>query len=53
MRVNPGLTATDLNAHQGTQSVEEGAEIIVAAATAGREAPNGAFLEASDTVVPC
>jgi hypothetical protein len=55
MRVNAGesrFTATDLNAHQGAQSVEEGAEIIGAAATAGREAPNGAFLEAPGTAVP-
>ena len=27
--VDPGYTATDLNGHSGTQTVEEGAEIIV------------------------
>ncbi|WSK37361.1 hypothetical protein OG761_25885 [Streptomyces tubercidicus] len=32
MRINavePGYTATDLNRHEGTQAVEQGAEIIV------------------------
>lgn len=32
MRINavePGYTATDLNRHEGTQTVEQGAEIIV------------------------
>jgi NAD(P)-dependent dehydrogenase (short-subunit alcohol dehydrogenase family) len=48
--VNPGFTATDLNDHQGTQTVEEGTDAIVAAAldTAG---PSGRFLE-RDGVVP-
>ncbi|MEJ2866058.1 SDR family NAD(P)-dependent oxidoreductase [Actinomycetospora flava] len=42
--VNPGYTATDLNDHQGTQTVEEGTDAIVAAAldTAG---PSGRFLD--------
>jgi NAD(P)-dependent dehydrogenase (short-subunit alcohol dehydrogenase family) len=50
--VNPGFTATDLNAHKGTKSVEEGAAIIIATATAGSDAPTGTFLEAPDTTVP-
>ena len=32
MRINsvdPGFTATDFNEHRGTQTVEEGAEVIV------------------------
>lgn len=47
--VNPGFTATDLNDHQGTQTVEEGTDAIVAAAldTSG---PSGRFLERSGTV---
>jgi NAD(P)-dependent dehydrogenase (short-subunit alcohol dehydrogenase family) len=48
--VNPGFTATDLNDHQGTQTVEEGTDAIVAAAldTTG---PSGRFLQ-RDGVVP-
>jgi NAD(P)-dependent dehydrogenase (short-subunit alcohol dehydrogenase family) len=41
--VDPGYTATDLNHHQGTQTVEEGAEAIVAAATLAQGAPTGEF----------
>ncbi|MGP3922742.1 SDR family NAD(P)-dependent oxidoreductase [Streptomyces sp. 8N616] len=48
--VDPGFTATDLNGHQGTQSVEEGAAVITAAATAGPDAPTGTFLGASGPV---
>ncbi|GAA4875806.1 SDR family NAD(P)-dependent oxidoreductase [Actinomycetospora straminea] len=47
--VNPGFTATDLNDHQGTQTVEEGTDAIVAAAldTTG---PSGRFLDRFGTV---
>lgn len=47
--VNPGFTATDLNDHQGTQTVEEGTDAIVAACldTTG---PSGRFLERGGTV---
>ncbi|MFI6493788.1 SDR family NAD(P)-dependent oxidoreductase [Streptomyces sp. NPDC050564] len=44
--VDPGFTATDLNGHQGTQSVEEGAAVIIAAATSGADAPTGTFIGA-------
>lgn len=49
--INPGFTATDLNGHQGTQTVEEGTDAIVAAvlATAG---PSGRFVGRGDGVVP-
>jgi NAD(P)-dependent dehydrogenase (short-subunit alcohol dehydrogenase family) len=49
--VNPGYTATDLNGHQGTQTVEEGTDAIVAAAldTTG---PSGRFTEREDGIVP-
>ena len=50
MRINcvdPGYTATDLNAHQGTQTVEEGAEIIVRTAQLGPDGPTGEYLAAS------
>jgi NAD(P)-dependent dehydrogenase (short-subunit alcohol dehydrogenase family) len=49
MRINaaePGYTATDLNGHQGTQSVEEGAEIIVRLAQAGPDGPTGGYFSA-------
>lgn len=49
MRVNavePGFTATDLNGHAGTQTVEEGAEIIVRMAQVGPEGPTGGYFDA-------
>jgi NAD(P)-dependent dehydrogenase (short-subunit alcohol dehydrogenase family) len=47
MRVNavdPGYTATDLNGHAGTQSVQEGCEPIVRMAELDRTGPSGAFV---------
>jgi NAD(P)-dependent dehydrogenase (short-subunit alcohol dehydrogenase family) len=49
MRINavePGYTATDLNGHAGTQTVEEGAEIIVRMAQAGPDGPTGTYVGA-------
>lgn len=37
--VEPGYTATDLNNHAGTQTVEQGAEIIVRMAQVGPRRP--------------
>jgi NAD(P)-dependent dehydrogenase (short-subunit alcohol dehydrogenase family) len=48
--VDPGYTATDLNEHRGTQTVEEGAEIIVRMATIGADGPTGGYFDASGTV---
>jgi NAD(P)-dependent dehydrogenase (short-subunit alcohol dehydrogenase family) len=48
MRVNavdPGYTATDLNGHRGSKTVEEGAEAIVRAAQLGPDDATGAFLD--------
>jgi NAD(P)-dependent dehydrogenase (short-subunit alcohol dehydrogenase family) len=42
--VNPGFTATDLNAHRGQQTVEEGAAEIVRVALQ-EHGPTGKFLE--------
>ncbi|MBF6065872.1 SDR family oxidoreductase [Nocardia terpenica] len=39
--VEPGYTATDLNGNTGTQTVAEGAEIIVAMAQIGPDGPTG------------
>ena len=48
MRVNavdPGYTSTDLNGHRGTQTVEQGAEAIVAMALVGPDGPTGSFTD--------
>jgi NAD(P)-dependent dehydrogenase (short-subunit alcohol dehydrogenase family) len=53
MRINavdPGYTATDLNGHRGTQSIDEGAEIIVRMASVGTAGPTGGFFAASGPV---
>jgi NAD(P)-dependent dehydrogenase (short-subunit alcohol dehydrogenase family) len=53
MRINsvePGYTATDLNGHRGTQTVEEGAEIIVRMAELDGSGPTGTFVSADGTV---
>ncbi|RAG85973.1 short-chain dehydrogenase [Streptacidiphilus pinicola] len=49
MRINavePGHTATDLNAHAGRQTVEQGAEIIVRMASIGPDGPTGGYFDA-------
>ncbi|MER7848131.1 SDR family NAD(P)-dependent oxidoreductase [Kitasatospora sp. NPDC096077] len=50
MRINavePGYTATDLNGHAGTQTVEQGAEIIVRMARLGPDGPTGGYFDAA------
>ena len=42
---NPGFTATDLNQHRGTQTVEEGAEETVRLALLPADGPSGGFFE--------
>jgi NAD(P)-dependent dehydrogenase (short-subunit alcohol dehydrogenase family) len=52
MRINavdPGYTSTDFNEHRGTQTVEEGAGIIVRMAELDRSGPSGAFVDARGT----
>lgn len=49
MRINavePGYTATDLNGNTGTQTVEEGAEIIVRMARVAPDGPTGGYFAA-------
>jgi NAD(P)-dependent dehydrogenase (short-subunit alcohol dehydrogenase family) len=41
--VSPGYTATDLNQHKGTQTVEQGAKYIVKYATLENDGPTGRF----------
>ena len=48
MRVNavdPGYTGTDFNDNRGTQTVQEGAEAIVAMAQVGADGPTGTFTD--------
>jgi NAD(P)-dependent dehydrogenase (short-subunit alcohol dehydrogenase family) len=50
MRVNavdPGYTATDFNDNRGTQTVEEGAEVIVRMAKLDASGPTGTFVDRS------
>jgi NAD(P)-dependent dehydrogenase (short-subunit alcohol dehydrogenase family) len=44
--VEPGFTATALNNHHGTQTVEQGAEIIVRMALLGPDGPTGGYVAA-------
>jgi NAD(P)-dependent dehydrogenase (short-subunit alcohol dehydrogenase family) len=53
MRINavdPGYTGTDFNANRGTKTVEEGAEVIVRAASFGADGPTGAYLDQDGTI---
>ncbi|WP_327064807.1 SDR family NAD(P)-dependent oxidoreductase [Kitasatospora sp. NBC_01250] len=45
--VDPGFTATDLNHHAGTQTVEQGAEAIVRMARIGADGPTATFSNAA------
>ncbi|RJQ75632.1 SDR family oxidoreductase [Pseudonocardiaceae bacterium YIM PH 21723] len=42
--VEPGYTATALNDHQGTKTVQQGAEIIVRMAQLGPDGPTGTYV---------
>jgi NAD(P)-dependent dehydrogenase (short-subunit alcohol dehydrogenase family) len=48
--VNPGFTATDLNGHRGTQTVEVGAAETVRQALIPADAPTGGFFETGGVV---
>ncbi|MBO1415606.1 SDR family NAD(P)-dependent oxidoreductase [Streptomyces sp. FH025] len=53
MRINavePGYTATDLNRHEGTQTVEQGAEIIVQMAQLSPDGPTGGYFGAEGRI---
>lgn len=49
--VDPGYTATDLNGHTGTQTIEEGTEIIVSMASIDSDGPTGGFFDRTGPVV--
>ncbi|MEJ8632635.1 SDR family NAD(P)-dependent oxidoreductase [Streptomyces sp. NPDC006475] len=48
--VDPGFTATDLNHHAGTQTVEQGASILVRMAQIGPDGPTGGFFDANGRI---
>jgi len=48
--VEPGYTNTDLNYHSGTQTVEQGAEIIVRMAQINQDGPSGGFFDANGSI---
>jgi NAD(P)-dependent dehydrogenase (short-subunit alcohol dehydrogenase family) len=48
--VDPGYTATDLNGKTGTQTVEEGTEIIVRMASIAAGGPTGGFFDQAGPV---
>jgi NAD(P)-dependent dehydrogenase (short-subunit alcohol dehydrogenase family) len=48
--VDPGYTATNLNRHSGTQSVEEGTDAIVAMAKIDGSGPTGTFVDRNGVV---
>jgi NAD(P)-dependent dehydrogenase (short-subunit alcohol dehydrogenase family) len=48
--VCPGYTATDLNGFAGARSVEQGAPVIVQAATLGADGPTGSYFDENGTI---
>jgi hypothetical protein len=48
--VDPGYTATDLNRHQGTQTIPEGAAEIIRLALLNGDGPTGTFSNAQGIV---
>jgi NAD(P)-dependent dehydrogenase (short-subunit alcohol dehydrogenase family) len=48
--VDPGYTATDLNGHSGTQTVQEGTDAIVELAGVAPDGPTGGFFDRSGPV---
>ena len=48
--VDPGYTATDLNGGTGTQTVEQGAAVIVTMARIGPDGPTGGYFDANGPV---
>ncbi|GGM22908.1 SDR family NAD(P)-dependent oxidoreductase [Promicromonospora citrea] len=48
--VEPGFTKTDLNGNTGTQSVEEGAEIVVRMAQVAQDGPTGTYTSAAGSI---
>ncbi|MGA4543064.1 SDR family NAD(P)-dependent oxidoreductase [Uniformispora flossi] len=48
--VDPGYTATDLNGNAGTQTVEEGADVIVRLALIGADGPTGGYFDNAGAV---
>ncbi|MBI9093217.1 MAG: SDR family NAD(P)-dependent oxidoreductase [Desulfobacterium sp.] len=47
---DPGFTATDLNGHRGTRTVEQAARIVVKLATLSESGPTGGFFDENGQV---
>jgi NAD(P)-dependent dehydrogenase (short-subunit alcohol dehydrogenase family) len=47
---DPGYTATDLNAHRGSQTVREGTDTIVHLACLGPDGPTGTYIDRNGVV---
>ncbi|ORY82514.1 putative short chain oxidoreductase [Protomyces lactucae-debilis] len=48
--IDPGYTATDMNGHNGHQTVEEGTDAVVKMATTGKGGPTGTYTNRTGTV---
>jgi len=48
--VDPGYTSTAFNGNRGTQTVEQGAEAVVVAATSTPDAPTGTYRDAAGSL---
>ncbi|MGI8608458.1 MAG: hypothetical protein ACR2MY_04405 [Candidatus Dormibacteria bacterium] len=48
--VDPGYSATNLNGHRGTQTVEQGTDAIVRLATVKDASPSGTFIDSAGEV---
>jgi hypothetical protein len=48
--VDPGYTATDLNGHRGTHTIDEGAVIIVRIASIGPDGLTGHYVSLTGVV---
>lgn len=46
---DPGYTASDLNGHRGTQTVEQGAEVVIRLALLNGDGPTGGFFHRDGT----
>lgn len=50
--VSPAFTSTNLNAHAGTESVEDGSREVVRVALLGPDGPTGTFTRWEDQTIP-
>lgn len=48
--VDPGYTATDINGHEGFQTLEQGTDAIIRLASSGADGPTGGFFDREGSV---